>query len=101
VSQGFHRGVGVGIPLEVGQEPFRLVSSAQIHLSALELRGDAQGTQRRMAGALVAEDAAADRFAPVQVRAGEVCIQRDLVNPAAESALQEAAKVGVPLGLRW
>jgi hypothetical protein len=77
------------------------VSSAQIHLSALELRGDAQGTQRRMAGALVAEDAAADRFAPVQVRAGEVRIQRDLVDPAAESALQEAAKVGVPLGLRW
>jgi len=54
-----------------------------------------------MAGSLVAEDAAANCFAPVQVRAGEVCIQRDLVNPAAESALQEAAKVGVPLGLRW
>src|SRR3990172_9385793 len=101
VWKGFHRGVGVGIPLEVGQEPFRLVSSAQIRLPPLELLGDAQGTQRGVAGALVAEDAATDRFAPVQIRAGEVRIQRDLVDPAAESALQEAAKVGVALGLRW
>jgi hypothetical protein len=47
----------------------------------------------------VAKDAATDRLAAVEIRARKVGIQRDLVNAAAESTVQETPQIGVALGL--
>ncbi len=100
LGEDFDWSVGVGVALEVGEKLFRLVPPAEKSLPLLELLGDAQGPDGRMAGSLMTEDAATKRLRAVKIRAGKVGIQRDLVNATAESLLQKTPEIRVTLGLR-
>ena len=84
LPQRFHRGIGVGKGLKIGDVFAAFVFGGDPGLCPLQLRRDGLGAADRKFAAAGAEDAATGTQGAVPVGAGESAVQRQFIDLAAE-----------------